>query len=379
MKAGPGAVPDRRRYLRRLDSLWVAASLLSGCGDGAPPVVIDEPSRREPPLLASEVQAAAVPRTLIDPVFVLTSHGGAPAEMRLASVGCGCYALTLDGRELQVGDQWSLTAGAPAEIRFTVQPSLRPGEMVYDAELEARCDRQTLRLPIHCVVTTLADVAITPDVITHRVGQTGSSGGRHSVHIRRTYRDAATAGAEPVCPGLPDAIRLSEWSCTLAGREEAPGLWIDEWRGMLLVDENAPGELPSGPVPVSLEFPATAGRSVHGELTLLFAHDGGIEAPRELHFGRLRAGESRTRRCVLRSRDGVPFRVTGVESEQAMVTVAIDHDDSSAEHWLDLLLSPADTAIESDTIHCRTDHPAAPQVQIVLVWRSVGEVVELSP
>lgn len=379
MTAGAGAASIPRKHARQVESLiTIAAALLAGCGEGAPPIAIDEPSRRER-LLASDVQFATDPRTLVEPVFVLTNRGSAPAAVRLTSVGCGCYGLSLDGRDLNAGDYWSVSAGGQVEIRFAVQPSLRAGEMVYEAELEAVCDEQSLRLPIRYLVTTVADVAIAPDIVTHAAGEAGPAGGRYPVHIRRTYRDAESTGAEPACPGLPDSIRVSDWNCSVAAREEAPGLWMDEWNGVLIVDETIQGELPVGPVPVSFEFPATEGRMVHGELTLLFAEEAGIEAPREVHFGRIRPGERRTRRCLLRARDGVPFRVTGVESEHSMVTADIDHDDPASEHWIDLQLHLADPAIEGDAIHCWTDHPGSPAVPIVLSWRNVGETGETLP
>lgn len=377
MTAVTEALLDRRRRARRVQLLWIAAALLAGCGEGPPPVVIDEPSRHVR-LLASEVQAAADPRTLIDSVFVIRNPGSVSADVRLTSVGCGCYGLTLGGRELKVGDQWPVTAGAPAEVRFAVQPSLRAGEMVYEAELEARCDGEFFRLPIRCVVATLADVAITPDVLTHRVGQAGPQAGGYPVHVRRTYRDAATAGVEPTCPGLPGWMRVSEWSCTVAGREAAAGLWIDEWRGTLIVDTPAPRELPVSPVPVSIQFPATGDRAVHGELTLLIERGAGIEAPRELHFGRLRERQSRTRRCVLRSIDSAAFRVTSVESENTIVRVEIDHDEPAAEHWIDVLVSATDSAIERESVRFHTDHPDSPQIEIVLVWQWSGATAGLS-
>lgn len=339
----------------------LAAVLLTGCSRESPGVTCVEPERAIS-LLASEVERSQSPAELAVAEFTLHNGSDADATATLAGLGCGCYRLLHEGRELPVHESLVIPAHSDVIVRFDTRPATAPGILDYRAEFDVPSDGGAARLPIHCTVQTLADVALTPDVITHDLDQAVS---RYPVVVRRLYRDRTDSGAEPDWGPLPDFLVIDQVHLHAVGVEERTGLWLDEWEAELLIQSDLTDGSTASPIPLTVSFGgAKESMTVVGRATLVLDRSSGIEAPSRLNFGRVPIGQTRARRCLLRAADGIPFRVTGVASESACVACRPPGEAAAVEQWLDLEVT-ADAASEfAAIVHCRTDHPSTPEITI---------------
>lgn len=339
--------------------LLLSCLLCGGCAPAAPAVVVDEPDRCIV-LRAGEVQQSSDPSRLVNAEFVFRNTGDQDAVATLASVGCGCYRLICADEELSLHDTVVIPARGRAAVRFNVHPPALPDVIDYRAEFDVAAGTGLVRLPLRCEVRTVADVAVSPDVVTHELG---SPAGEHRLRITRCYRSGSEPGTDPVWEDLPSFAELRDVRPLATAREEFPGLFVDEWEALLRVNPEAASDLPSEPVPIAVTF-QDGGFLASGRTTLVFGRRTGIDSPGRIHFGRVPAGQNRSRQCLLRAADDVPFRILETASESGHVSGRAPRSAAAIEQWLELELTSTTAGELRDRVRCRTDHPDAPEIHI---------------
>ncbi len=341
--------------------LWLlnADPFVSLTGAG---VFIERGQREEPPLLLSELTAAREPASLIDTGFTLVNNSGEDVTIRYDGAGCSCYDVLRDGTPLRSGDEFLLPAGTRDRIQMAVSMPKVAGSEAYRADFTARLPSgEVIALPIHLGLNVYPDLEIRP-VRTVLEVVPGEELAPMELSVTRRTRDRGSLDELPKVPRLPDELRLDPWSATPV-QEPGPQLWSRTWSTRVHF-QLTPGEQPSDRT-LDFEIVATEQPApLRDVVSLLVRPKIGLRGPQELALGTVPVGESRTRRLLILSADGTPFRITGVESDNPQWTMQAESNEAAVRHWLTAQVTAVSAGLSETGFTLTTDHPDALQYRI---------------
>lgn len=357
--------------------LMLCAAVLAGCTNSTSAPVVESPGpvtvvgERDRVVLVSE--ALASDSEVEQSTFTVSSSGNDPVTLQLSMVGCSCYRVLHDDRKLKVGDEFEIAPGEPETVRIESQVRQSPGVMQYRAEFEYRdAGGAAFYLPLASTVRTIADLVVRPDVIHHAAGST--SAGEQTdfeIEIVQRVRASQLEGLRVEWGAVPDWISCSPPTLREDPVEIEPGVWRVLSRSVLTV-HSIPDPQPAAPIQLQLESSIAERRLGQTACTLIVASKSGIQAPALIHFGRPTGPAAATKRVQLIARDKQAFAITSIASRDGSVEANESNPARSSEHWLEVALTGAASAV-NDTLTVRTDHPDAAEVTISV--RALAPVV----
>ena len=361
-----GTMWDRVRPLMQIASLL--ALLAAGCQQ-SPGTVVVEVDRRHRLLLLSDIARSDRPEELLDSEFVFRNTTSSDVRLRYEGAGCACYKVTALGRPLERGEEQLIAAGEARAVQIGITPPTAAGERQYTARFEwLKADGQTLPLPVSLTVPAVADLSVTPSVLT--VGyRTGEPIAPRELKVTMHSRRRADVATAPIIDGCPDVAQADDW--TLLGLDEvAAGLWCAHWTTDLQVTlpEDFRESLTSL---LTVGFAADhAAPHRSSRLSLLIQPQFGIRSPGPVRLGIVPSDRDVRRRVLLAAADDVPFRILNVTSNDPRCSAKAASDEPATRHWLEVQAGVThDERLEVE-LTCSTDHPESPTVPLAVTVRS---------
>ena len=338
-----------------------------------PPVRVDASA-----IVVSTTHAGEVSVVTRSPALLVsdcgTLGGVLSGELRLSDVpaflnaeriyydgaSCGCTSVLLDSTLISVGSEHGIAGGSSVLSTQSVLGRGSVGERSSTVRFRVKsAGGNTTPVVWAHSQRILADAEALPDMLAVTFSAANSPTLKRAVKLTAHTRSpslpvvaVATAddGAEITAIRNPTPVTSPE-----------PGVWRHEWNVELLIRPLPRDNLDADVRRVSLSLDGVGRVTIPVSVRRVF----GVEAPSSLHFGTTVARKSVTKRLVLRSCDGRPFRVLP-SPPGGVFSVSKCPDQPGIRQIVDLTYDPKSEGEHSDTLIVRTDHPDSSELSIAV-------------
>ncbi|WP_139228279.1 hypothetical protein [Planctomicrobium piriforme] len=314
-------------------------------------------------LLVSEVQAADDRSQLVDCPIEITNRTAKDQQVTLVTTGCACYGITFNGVPLEKGSAITVPAGEKRVLQFKVMPVDAPIEKDFTAEFSVSDQTKPRNVTVRCSLQTWLDLRVTPHVVTIELASGKEVSEERSLLIEHIFRGSGGESFELEFPELPSIARVESQKSLGSSEKLEDQLYRQAWEVVLKIDIPA-GFAPSDtPLKLPVAVKAADGREAARSDVLLTLHrPQPIVFPTKVHFGKMPAGGTRSRRILLSSANQSPFQLS-LKQAPPFVESAIDPE-PHAQHWVELTVSPETPGTFSGDLVLTTDRSDVPEVVI---------------
>lgn len=290
--------------------------------------------------------------------FAVANAGAAGLNVKLVSKSCTCVDVMARGEQRTVGDSFVLDDAQQTIIEFVGLLRAASGEQRFLVDFVA--DDES-RLTLEATQTVYRDVECIPDIVGVPMQRDAKSWVESRIELIHTFRSDRPRTGPVVRRETPAGVRVVSVQPRQKPKELEPGLWQQAWNVNLKLRPAAFAEAPK-----SLEF-ACGDCAVRVPIAVTRAF--GIAAPDNVAFGSVAVGDQRSRRLVMHSLDGLPFKVIRAHADSPEVTASVKESGGRSRYWIELGFQPNAAGDRRSTISIETTHPDSPRLTISAVGR----------
>lgn len=351
----------RFRHWRHLVRVFIGCFMIqlllsNGCSRRQLPLKI-QTDIEVPPVLISEILAAEDRLQLGKCPVEIVNSSSENHEVKLLGTGCSCYGVTFDGKRLANGETFTIPARKTRQIQIEFQPIESHSERSLTADLGVTLPDGTLQaVSVKCRFKVLADIRLTPSVITVEALPETEIFSTQTFVIEHNYRGESTTAGTPEFSRLPDSMQILSMEKSGVSEQVAAGLWRQRWVATAQVYMSADRPQMVPPLNFQVSVPNSTGRTLaSGQGSLMVHTRQTIAFPNRVHFGKVAIGMSRSRRILLTSTEDSFFRLRCDPTLlPPYITVNVS-EHSDERHLVELVVTPREPGPFSDVVKLQTD------------------------
>jgi hypothetical protein len=308
-----------------------------------------------PPLLLSELSSGS---GSVERVFEIRNSSREPRRITVGAISCGCLGLHhLDEqRAVKTGDEFSVGPGDAKSIRFSFRVVRKPELQRQTARFVVSGGDGDEEVSVQMVVPVLADLTISPPVISQTFGSSSGAPVEKHLRIDRVCRGETPALSVPRLVNLPPGVALQSMEETTPARQ-ADGLWSRSWNVAVSV---ALASSTESTVASGFQIVFDDGTTPAVTVPVTFRRVSGIEvSPKAIEFGVVAPGKVLKRRALLASSDRRAFTITAMDSSSPLFTVSVDDDQPKPVHWIEISFTPIERVDCHAAVTVRTTYAEA--------------------
>lgn len=299
--------------------------------------------------------------------FVLHNPTMKPCIAKVVSPTCGCLGFYVNKRSTPPGIEWHVEPQSTTRIavHFPLPSGLGSRRVAFTLVCSDGHGQPVLQELLEAHVTVLPEMVFSPSAVRELF--TGDSPWRKEKQVRlivECVTEAQSRSTKPaidIRPKLSNGAGFSVVSCRQLGVpmpvEDSVQLVRSRYAILLRCQPPSSGEQQSssGRLVQQLHVALTGKdgkRTSQGHVPLILADPDYLEAPLSIEFGNATVGAEARQRILVKSRDGVPFRIASCRSD-GLGELRFKYDNSRFEnqHLINVFAHPEKPNAFSGTIH----------------------------
>ncbi len=361
----------RLLFLIRVGLRVFACGAFIGCSSEhqmqTPNLLSISPEASSLKFLSSELNAGELPvNSCVS--FQMTTTAQSIDTVSLVNKSCGCFKVFRGDIELNTGDVFTISATTPQQFSLHFERLKRPHDSIDQSIIFTH---NNLMIPFH------ASIEITPPIFTIPGSLSAkTSDGASVAHARFQVVATATEQSklaeqlgvffEPPVPG--GALQVVETGAieTYGSRHFRKNWLVEARYPSSLVSRSAGSKI----VNARIELPGSGSDYVLSNVSISVLRSSGLASPTALYFGAIPRDVLITRKFVVRSLDGIPFRIKRSSTQMANIHL-VSEDKDLATHVVQCQLACSEIGNFRKTLSVPTTHPESPILEISLSGRIV--------